>query len=212
MLVSFLRGIVLGFVGGIPVGPVNAAVIDTALRKCFRRAFATGLGGAFADFLYCLICTLGLGTLFKSVPSLEPIFLGVGGVVLLVFGVKTVRTPRLEPEAYSRPRSPVQGRELMGAFLQGLLLTVMNPAAVVSWVLLASTVLAGVKDWGAVYASGGVFLGTSIWFLFIAWLASKGRVKLGTNAVWVTRAVGALLVAYGVFLMFKVSMNVWAHR
>src|SRR5262249_16283914 len=79
MLLPFLRGVVLGFVGGIPVGPVNASVIDTALRKCFRRAFATGLGGAFADFVYCLICTLGLGTLFKTVPSLEPIFLGVGG-------------------------------------------------------------------------------------------------------------------------------------
>jgi threonine/homoserine/homoserine lactone efflux protein len=212
MLLSFLRGIVLGFVGGIPVGPVNAAVIDTALRKCFRRAFATGLGGAFCDFVYCLVCTLGLGTLFKSVPSLEPMFLGVGGVVLLVFGLKTVRTPKMAPEAYSHPPAPVQGRELVGAFLQGVLLTVMNPAAVVSWVLLASTVLAGVKDLGAVYASGGVFVGTSMWFLFIAWLASKGRVKLGSNAVWVTRAVGGLLVAYGVFLMFKVSMNVWAHR
>jgi threonine/homoserine/homoserine lactone efflux protein len=212
MLLSFLRGIVLGFVGGIPVGPVNAAVIDTALRKCFRRAFATGLGGAFADFIYCLACTLGLGTLFKSVPSLEPIFLGVGGVVLLVFGVKTVRTPRLEAEAYTRAPTKIQKRELAGAFLQGLFLTVMNPAAMVSWVLLASTVLAGAKDWEALYASTGVFFGTSIWFLFIAWLASKGRVKLGTNAVWVTRAVGGLLMAYGVFLMFKVSMNVWAHR
>jgi L-lysine exporter family protein LysE/ArgO len=210
MLLSFLRGIVLGFVGGIPVGPVNAAVIDTALRKCFRRAFATGLGGAFCDFIYCLVCTLGLSTLFRSVPALEPMFMGIGGIVLLVFGLKTVGTPKLQIERL--PPATLSKRELVGAFLAGVGLTVMNPAAVVSWVLLASTVLAGVGGWAALYASVGVFLGTSIWFLCIAALATKGRVRLGHNAVWVTRTVGGLLVVYGVFLMFKVSMNVWAHR
>ena len=63
MVLALIRGIIVGFIGGIPVGPVNAAVIDTAMRKCIRRAIAIGVGGAFVDFVYSQIATMGLGSL-----------------------------------------------------------------------------------------------------------------------------------------------------
>src|SRR6266568_1880487 len=97
MILSLLRGLVIGFVCGIPVGPVNAAVIDTSLRKCFRRAMAIGLGGAFVDFAYSQIAAEGLGTLMARVPGLSTTFMLVGGAVLVVFGVITVNAPPVPP-------------------------------------------------------------------------------------------------------------------
>src|SRR5687768_12775225 len=99
MLLALLRGLVVGFVGGIPVGPVNAAVIDTAMRKCVRRALAIGAGGAFVDFLYSQVAIMGLGSLLSGAPSLATAFLGVGGVILVVLGVKTTAARPLDDVA-----------------------------------------------------------------------------------------------------------------
>ena len=208
MILALLRGIIVGFVGGIPVGPVNAAVIDTAMRKCIRRAIAIGLGGAFVDFLYSQIAVMGLGSLLKRVPGLDTMFVGVGGVILVVFGVLTLSKPPMVEERV--PEVLLKKRALFSSAATGVLISVMNPAVLVSWVLIAGTVLASLSRFDAFIAGIGIFLGTSVWFVLIAWLAAKGRVKLGARAAWVTRTVGGLLLVYGVFLVGKASATVFA--
>jgi L-lysine exporter family protein LysE/ArgO len=196
---ALTRGFLLGLIGAIPVGPVNAAVIDTALRRSFRRALAIGLGGAFVDLVYCQLAVAGLGTLFARVPHLGPVLLGVGGVVLIAFGLVSMRAPAAEPVG---PKPPM-ARALARAFLSGVLISVMNPAVLLSWVLIASTLLADVSVHAAPFAGLGVFVGTSLWFLIIAYLARRGRVRLGRKAIWVTRIVAALLIGYGAFLVIR---------
>ena len=209
MLPAFILGLALGYIAAIPIGPVNAAVIDTAFRKSFFRALAIGIGGAFADLVYSQVAVAGLAPLLNSHATLAEILFGIGGVVLVIFGIVTVRTAKFDPECVKLKR-PIPARAFLGAVGTGILITVANPAALVSWVFLASF-LAGLTRLEALIAGVGIFAGTFLWFLGIAWLAHKGRVKLGHRTVWVTRTVGALLVAYGVFLVGRASMNVWAH-
>jgi threonine/homoserine/homoserine lactone efflux protein len=206
MHLALLRGVMLGFVGAIPVGPVNAAVIDTAIRKCVRRAFCVGMGGAFVDFVYSQIAALGLLSVLGRAPGLRTAFLLTGGVILVVFGVLVVGKP---PEPVTRYEEPLPGGRFR-SFLTGVALTVMNPANFVSWFLLAGTVLAGLGRFECFVAGLGIFAGTSVWFALITWLSAKGRVKLGPRAAWITRAVGATLVVYGVFLVGKASATVFA--
>ncbi|MBI4509358.1 MAG: LysE family transporter [Deltaproteobacteria bacterium] len=204
---AILRGLVLGFVAGIPVGPVNAAVIDTAVRKCMRRAIAIGLGGAFADFVYSQLAVAGLAPLLQHHPELSSVLLGVGGIVLVVFGVHTARS---SPACTPCGRKPMMlGRALLASFGTGILITLANPAALVSWVLVAGTVLADLSRTEALVAGAGVFVGTSAWLLSVAWLSSKGRGLLGRHVPWMMRAIGAGLVVYGVFLVGKAGV-VWA--
>jgi L-lysine exporter family protein LysE/ArgO len=207
MHLALLRGVMLGFVGAIPVGPVNAAVIDTAIRKCVRRAFCIGVGGAFVDFLYSQIAAMGLLSVLARAPSLQTAFLLAGGVILVVFGMITVGRPPVPVAHLDAPPAP-GGR--FRAFLTGIAITVMNPANFVSWLLLSGTVLAGLDQLGCFIAGLGIFAGTTVWFMLLTWLAAKGRVKLGPRAAWITRVVGATLVIYGVFLVGKASATVFA--
>lgn len=207
MFLALLRGLAVGFIGAIPVGPVNAAVIDTAMRKCTRRAIAVGMGGAFVDFLYSQLATLGLGSLLAGTPSVATALVGVGGITLVILGVMTVSSPPLDDVA---PPPPPGKTALVSAFFSGVFITIANPAALVSWVLVAGTLLAGLSPLESLVAGVGIFFGTSIWFVLISWLAAKGRVRLGPRAAWITRTVGGLLVIYGVFLVGKASATVFA--
>lgn len=210
MGLALIRGLLLGVAAGIPVGPVNAAVVDTAMRKCLRRAIAVGMGGALVDFLYSQLAVTGLLHLFERVPELSTLLIGAGGIVLVLFGIKTMAAP--PPDASDVHTDKPVARALLAAFGSGVLITLMNPAALISWLLLAGTVLADLSRWEALIAGLGIFAGCSAWFVGIAWLAARGRVRLGHRAVWVTRAVGVSLAVYGVFLVGKASVVVWAMR
>ena len=210
MHLALLRGLILGFVGGIPVGPVNAAVIDTAMRQCVRRAFFIGVGGGFVDFIYSQIAATGYLRVLARYPDLQTAFLLIGGVTLVVYGVLTVGKPIPVCEPHL-PKS-LTGGAVARSFLTGVALTVMNPANAVSWFLLAGTLLAGLTQLGCLIAGIGIFCGAVVWFVLLTQLAARGRVRLGAQrAAWITRTVGALLVVYGVFLVGKASATVFAH-
>src|ERR1700704_4337939 len=125
MFVALIRGLLLGFVGGIPVGPVNAAVIDTAMRKCVRRAFCIGLGGAFVDFIYSQIAAMGLLQVLARYPDLQTAFLLVGGVIRVVFGSLPVGKPPIVSDPAVAPAGLQRGA-LIWSFLTGVAITFMN--------------------------------------------------------------------------------------
>lgn len=208
MLEVFLRGLALGMVAGLPLGPASAAVADTAIHKTLSRALGVGLGGALVDLVYCLLVVSGLGVVFEHSPRLQETFLGVGGVMLIVFGgfTATRRPVDLEHPSSSRP---IEARTFLRYVGKGVAISVANPSLVISWVLLAGTVLAGLERFEGVLASLGVFIGVMSWFVLLAHLAHRGRIHLGPRAVWIPRVAGFLLVGYGAFLVGKVGLA-WA--
>lgn len=208
LLLALLRGIGLGLAAGIPFGPVNAAVVDTAMRKCFRTALAVGMGGAFVDFVYSQLAVLGIGRLLKQHPYLTNILIGVSGVMLVIFGVRTVMAPPIRRER-EVPGDKLAGKRLWAAFFSGVLLTLANPAALVSWVVLAGALLHDLSPLESFVAGVGIFVGCSAWFAGIGWLAQMGKLRFGERAMIITRTIGALILVYGVFLVGKAGFSVW---
>src|ERR1051325_7380978 len=94
-------GILAGALTGVPIGPVNVAVIDAAYRHTLRRAMAVGLGGAVADCLYSGLGVLGVTPVLRTYPSIPPILYAVSGVVLLVYGFLTARSQKSVVEGKS---------------------------------------------------------------------------------------------------------------
>src|SRR5688500_11301399 len=109
----FLIGIAAGALTGVPIGPVNVAVIDAAYRHTFRRAIAVGCGGALADGLYAALGVLGVTPILNEYPSIPPILYAVSGVVLLIYGFFTARSQPVAPAADggSQPKIVDSARE-----------------------------------------------------------------------------------------------------
>jgi len=209
MVHVFLRGIMLGLVAGIPVGPVGAVIVDVALRHCFVRALAIGLGGAFVDFAYSQIALFGVAAVFDRHPVISDLLMIAGGVFLVIFGFVTSRMePRkLDPD---RPHPSVDNGTLLKSVFKGVWLSVMNPALFFSWLLLAGTSLADMTHAQGLLAGAGIFLAAFGWFAGVAWLGLHGRAYLKSHVLWVSRIVGGLLVAYGFYLAATSGVDVVA--
>ncbi|MGN6103498.1 MAG: LysE/ArgO family amino acid transporter [Kofleriaceae bacterium] len=204
----FLIGAAAGALTGVPIGPVNVAVIDAAYRHTLRRAIAVGLGGALADGLYAALGVIGVKPFLDSYPSIPPILFLVSGLVLLAYGFLTARS---QPVAPAQPppdeaqlsSTTLQRREMWSGFTVGLALIILNPAAIVTWVVLIARLIPDASSTGGSAFAAGVMIGSFGWFALVAYLTHKGKSVLGDKAAWIPRFVGIALMVYSVYLLTK---------
>jgi threonine/homoserine/homoserine lactone efflux protein len=193
----------IGMLTGIPIGPVNVAVIDAAFRHTMGRAFAVGFGGAVADGLYAAAGILGVGPWLSTHASVSAGLYVVSGFALLIYGVLTARTQPVPAATVEMPRSQTPGNEIWSGFRLGMLLILLNPAALLTWVVIIGKHLADATRAEGLGAAVGVFFGSLAWFTLVAWLTHRGKFMMGDKAVWIPRVVGVLLIGYGLYSLGK---------
>lgn len=201
-----MSGVLAGALTGVPIGPVNVAVIDAAYRHTLRRAIAVGAGGACADFLYSALGILGVTPVLRSYAVVSPILYAVSGIVLLVYGFLTARSQPVAPAHHDA--APVEAREneLVLGFKTGLLLILLNPAAIVTWVVITEQMadhLGTPTPINGVLCALGVMVGSFGWFSLVAHLTQRGKNVLGDKAAWIPRIIGVALMVYAVYLIAR---------
>jgi len=197
-----LIGIAAGAGTGVPIGPVNVAVIDAAYRYTLRRAIAVGLGGACADGLYSALGILGVTPMIRKFPMVSPILYAISGVVLMVYGFLTARSQPVTPAQQQAPPTAAVPAEMWAGFTTGLLLILLNPAAVVTWVVITEQLPAATPVHGIACALG-VMAGSFGWFSLVAYLTQKGKHVLGDKAAWIPRVIGVALMGYALYLIYQ---------
>lgn len=202
LLSLLVVGATIGAVSGIPIGPVNVAVIDAAYRQSLMRAVAVGLGGALADMAYAYLGILGLGPILDRHPSIPPLLFAASGVVLIIYGALTARAQEIDPPPAPKVNSP---SHFFGGVGLGLALIVLNPAALVTWVVIVGSAMPPLTTAEGSMAALGIGIGSFSWFAFVAYLADHGKKVLGKRLVLITRIVGVLLIGYGVFSLLRAA-------
>jgi threonine/homoserine/homoserine lactone efflux protein len=198
-----LFGVAAGALTGVPIGPVNVAVIDAAYRHTLRRAIAVGMGGACADGLYSALGVLGVTPVLRTYPTVPPILYAVSGIVLLVYGFLTARSRPVTPTQNEATKDAEPSREMWSGFTLGLALIVLNPAAIVTWVVIMGSIIPDATPINGIMCSLGVVAGSFGWFALVAYLTQKGKHVLGDKAAWIPRVIGVALMVYAVYLIAK---------
>lgn len=204
----FLIGAAAGAITGVPIGPVNVAVIDSAYRHTLRRAFAVGVGGAIADGFYAGLGVVGVTPVLRTYPSIPPLLYLASGIVLLAYGFLTARSQPVAPAQPSpdearESTATMRRRELWSGFTVGLALILLNPAAIVTWVVIMGQIIPDATLTEGIACSIGVACGSFGWFALVAYLTHKGKSVLGDKAAWIPRLVGIALMVYSVYLLTK---------
>jgi threonine/homoserine/homoserine lactone efflux protein len=195
----FLRGLLIGLAIAAPVGPIGLLCIRRSLSGGFAPGFFTGLGAAVADGVYGAVAAFGLTAVASFLAAGQGWLRLVGGAALIVLGVSiALKTPPAPRDAAQR------GETLAGlaaAFGQTFLLTLANPATVLSFLaIFAGLGLGGAASSaaGACAVVAGVFLGSAAWWLFLAGVSARLGHAIAPAAIkWINRASGAGVAGFG---------------
>jgi len=171
---NLVKGLVLGFCIAAPVGPIGLLCIRTSITQGRLRGLACGLGAATADAVYGLIAALGLTAVTQLLLAHRSAIQTVGGTFLVFLGVKLAlaRPPDKTADASRRGSHH-------GAYATTFLLTMANPATILSFVGIFAGIGISVDRSGfaAVLLVAGVFFGSAFWWVLLSagasWLGGK---------------------------------------
>lgn len=193
----FAQSALIGLSIAAPVGPIGLLVIQRCLRDGVAVGLSTGLGAATADAVYGAVGAYGVHGLIVWLQGMRvPLALG-GAALLLGLAWKTWRSSAnaAEPAAPALLRADVTGwGKLLAAFAGSFVLTLSNPATIVSFVAVFGSLASqqGSAQGGAVASPAlmvvGVWLGSASWWLFLCALVGRARAKV--DARW-QRRIGA---------------------
>ena len=197
-LTFFIKGFLFGFLIAVPVGPIGTLCIRRSLAEGRKVGFASGLGAATADGIYGAIAGFGLTAISDVLVNQQGWLKLIGGLFLFYLGVKIfLSKPATEP-------APVTGKGLLGAYTSTLFLTLTNPATIISFVLIFSSMGLGAAashhDFGsAALLVIGVPMGSGLWWFILSGGVSLFRSRFTPNAMqWVNRLAGVIIVGFGV--------------
>jgi threonine/homoserine/homoserine lactone efflux protein len=199
-LFFFLQGLLIGFSIAAPVGPIGVLCIRRSLADGPRAGLVVGLGAATADAAYGCVAAFGL-TAVSSFLVGQQFWLGlIGGLFLCWLGARTFMSPPATDAAKA------QGDRLAAIYLSTLLLTLTNPATILSFVaVFAGMGLGAAPDYrSASILVLGVFLGSAIWWLILSNGVSLFRARVTPQWMQgINRFSGCLLFAFGLYALSR---------
>jgi threonine/homoserine/homoserine lactone efflux protein len=218
-----LAGFVCAMVfASIPVGPINLTILNEGSRRGFAWAMLIGLGASAMDGIYCVISFTSFTAFFDHgiVKALMQVF----SVVFLIFlGCKylfaqTVSVPTKLDAASEKLGARLDERlHPRSAFMTGFVRVLGNLGVLLTWIVLAATLIA--HDWVADVFSAkaacvaGVLLGTNLWFLILSFGVSRGHGKFSAKTLLrLQHASGICLILAGVFDGCSVAWELTKHK
>lgn len=123
LLISIiLKGLILGFVVSIPLGPVAILCVRRTLQKGQSAGLLSGAGAMFSDLIYAAIAYTGIGFVISFIERYETAFQLLGSLIFFLFGAYMyLRPPNLDvKDAVTKP-------SWYNYFLTSFACTIINP-------------------------------------------------------------------------------------
>ncbi len=201
------KGIVTGLAVSIPLGPLGILCIQRTVNKTWKSGIFSGIGIAMADTMYAFIAGFSLSIIIDFIRKYELYFKLVGLFVLILLGIYIFRSnPTKQIQQYKR-----RGSSHLQDFLTTFLITLSNPLSIFVFIAIFtsySIILHFSHSLEALLTIGGIFIGSSLWWITITGFANLFRHKFTINTLyWANRVIGlgviVVAVAFLVYLQTK---------
>ncbi len=180
-------------------GPDFAVVVRESVARGRRAGSWTALGVGCGIFVHVAYSLLGIGLIVSQSIVLFNLFKWLAAAYLVYLGWRALRARPMSLEAIDGTNAPV-ARSAWRAFVIGFVTNGLNPKATLFFLSLFTVVIS--PDTPLLVQAGyGLYLAgaTALWFLLVAWLFSRGRVRAGFARMghWFDRLTGAVLIGLG---------------
>jgi RhtB (resistance to homoserine/threonine) family protein len=191
-------------------GPNFALVTRLALRRENQAAWGATIGLGIAATFYAGLAMVGLSALLQQVGWLTRIVQIGGGLYLVWLGVRAWRNAGAMTNAAETGKTDLiaDRRETWRGLRLGALVNLSNPKGIAFFVsLYAVAVPPNTAVWAKATILASSFVIEIIWYGFVIVVLSTGRARRVYDrfGAWIERAIGSVLIVFGVRLITERS-------
>lgn len=195
-LTLLAKGILIGFLVSIPLGPIGVLVIQRTVNKSRIAGLLSGMGAALSDTLYAIIAGFSLTFILDFIRENEIIIQSIGVLIVLGLGINIFfKNPVSDLRRY-RLKGSTHFQDIISSFL----VTFSNPLTV--FVFLAVFTSSGVaisleQPYHAFFVILGVFTGAFGWWFTLSGIVSLFRHKINLRILWwINKTAGILIILF----------------
>lgn len=194
----FIAGLIFSFLGSIPPGTMNLAVLQLGLEQKIKTALRFSLAVAIIEYPYAWIA-VEFEDWITSSPVIIENFQLITAIVMTVIGLFTIWSAR-KPSDFS-----VRFNE--SGFRRGLVLSILNPMAIPFWIGITAYLKA--QEWIDLSTAGllhsyvfGTSVGVILLLILFTFLAKRLSGYVTNNAL-VKLIPGITLLVLGLYAFGK---------
>ena len=194
----FLKGIAIGFLMAIPIGPIGIMCIRKTLTEGRLSGLIIGLGAATADLFYGCVAAFGLTIISDTLNSQRIWIRIVGGALLFFLGIKTFLAQPKDPKL------KISGSGRLRSYFTVVVLTLTNPLTIFAFIAVfaAFGLGDGLSFFSVEVLVAGVFIGSFLWFFLLTSGTILFRKKLDLVGLkWVNKIAGILIIISGLIVI-----------
>lgn len=201
MIESIVSGIGLGFVLSFLTGPVFFALIKTSIEKGFSAGVSLAGGVVLSDVFYVGISLYG--TSFIALENAYRVQIGIAGsTILFIIGLYYLfKKVKVNYEQTSSKRKNT------GYFIKGFLMCIFNPAILLYWLSVTSSVISisgEIKSSEIIPFFGSILITQFSLDVLKAYYANKLRYKIKEkNIARLNRIAGVLILIFAARLIYN---------
>lgn len=203
MIAALLKGLALGLMLSISVGPVIFSILKQSINNGHKGGFAFIIGVSASDITLVVISNI-FTALFEDLLEYKTA-IGIGGsLLLIVLGVYVTFFKKLK---LSEPGSQVilmRKRDYVKIFLSGYFMNTLNPSVIGFWLLTSTTLLTQSHEYRFVVFLTCLILVAGLDIVKVM-LAGRIRSKLTPHNIHlINRLSGLILIGFGVALIWGI--------
>jgi len=205
----FAKGAAVGFAIAAPVGPVGVLCVRRTLMFGRISGLVSGFGAAVADGVYGFVAAFGLTLISTWLLDHRVAIQLLGGSFLLFLAYRIFVLG--QGERGSVAAATDNNSNPLHSFGSTFVLTLTNPITILAFLGIFTAVgIAEVSEdhWLATALVGGVFVGSMLWWLFLAAGAGYFRRHLQHGGLrWVNRISGGLILCFGLYALGDLALT-----
>jgi threonine/homoserine/homoserine lactone efflux protein len=190
----FYRGLALGLLIAMPVGPIGLLCIRRTIHTGFLVGLATGIGAACADTFFGALAAFSVAAIVEFLRHFHYVIRFVGGFLLLGIAWHTWHAPPRPPER------DVSASGVLRALASSFIITLTNPLTMFAILAVVATFGGLHRTRDAFMLIAGIFGGSVIWWTILSSGVSLLRGHFTENRVMVinrTTGIGIAVLAVG---------------
>lgn len=201
MLEAIWKGILLGLLLSISVGPVIFSILKQSINNGIKGGMAFIIGVSFSDVSLAVAANF-FTELFSQLTEYRQ-YIGIGGSVFLItVGLYFLFFKKVHVNEEGKQILKVRKRDYLKLFLAGYFMNILNPAVILFWLTTATAFISNTSEQRLIIfgiALALVFAGDVLKVV----LAGKLRRRLTPrNIHLINRLNGIILVGFGIALLW----------